>query len=144
MTSGPLAQPIWHMQCLLVTHKVKVYTMFPFFSYPPSPTLYHSITTCLLVRDPLLISETWMSREKGKPYLFILASPLGPSSHSLKTSASSSESIRHKALWESLENISHWLICSPGSQRTRAKLYIVMAFIEPDSVPILQESIIYG
>lgn len=110
--------------------------------YHPSPILYDSITTCLLVRTSFLISEMWMSRGEGKPYLSILTSPLGPSFQPSKTS--SIETIRHKALWESLENISHWRICSPGSPGTREKLYIVMAFIEPNSVLSLEESIIYG
>lgn len=85
------------------------------FQYYSSPILYDSITTCLLVRISFLISEVWMSWGKGKPYLSILVSPLGPSFQSSKTPNLSIESIRHKALWESLENISHWLICSLGS-----------------------------
>lgn len=75
----------------------------------------------------------WVSWGEGKTSSFYLAL-WRPSSQSLKTSASSIESIRHKALWESWENTSHWLICCPGSQRTRTKLYIVMAFIKPNSV----------
>lgn len=113
------------------------------FHYHPS---LHSTQhyPCLPARDSFLISEMWMSWGEGKPCHSILTSLLGPSSQSLNTSASSVESIRHKALWESLESISHWLICYPGSQRTRAKLYIVMAFIKPDSVFSVQGSITYS
>lgn len=38
----------------------------------------------------------------------------------------------HNALWDSLENILHWLIFSTDSQGTRVKLYIDMVFIKVD------------
>lgn len=126
----PLAQPTQHKQVFSVAHKVGVWNTFPLLSLPT--TLHHSITNSLLVRH-LLICKMWVSWGEGKTSSFYLAL-WRPSSQSLKTSASSIESIRHKALWESWENTSHWLICSPGSQRTRTKLYIVMAFIKPNSV----------
>lgn len=126
-----LAQHTQHKQGFSVAHKVRVLNTFPLLSLPS--TLHHSINNSLIVRHLLFIWKMWISWGEGKTSSFYLAC-WGPSSQSLKTSASSIESTRHKALWESWENTSHQLICSPGSQRTRTKLYIVMAFIEPDSV----------